>query len=357
MDFLLIKEYFLISFVLTIIFSLIFDSLIGDPHFNYHPVNLIGKLLIFIKEKKRSTMPRGEKAYGIFLLIISIIIVWIPLFLIQILTWWIATSLNFTSFNSFPLVEIILYSAISGFILKWSFALKNLKDVSAPITDALSLEKLDDARFHLSYIVRRDTESLDKTHIISATVECISESSTDGITSVFWFYLAGNAIGVLVYHLINPFILWLFLGIPFAYMYRTINTADSIVGYKDPEYINLGWFSARMDDMANYIPARLTAIFMLLAGALYKKNVKNAVNVLKKERNALESLNAGWTMGAMAGLLEVQLEKVGKYKLGQSKKQLAIEDIRSSFKIIKITSLMFIISLTIISIIIIYLII
>ncbi|MHA1689584.1 MAG: adenosylcobinamide-phosphate synthase CbiB, partial [Promethearchaeota archaeon] len=249
--------------------------------------------------------------------------------------------------KGYPLFNIILYSIFSSFIFKWSFALKNLGDVSKPIIQGLKNGDLPSARHHLSFIVRRDTTSLDKTHIISATVECIAESSTDGITSVFWFYLIGNILAALMVKILHVSSAWLLLlGISFAYMYRMINTADSIVGYKNPIFRNIGWFSARMDDIANFIPARLTAFFMLCAGLLLKKDVKNAIRVLRKEHKSLESMNAGWTMGAMAGLLGVQLEKIGSYILGTPKKALEISDIEDSYKIIKLTSLIFILSLT-----------
>ena len=140
---------------------------------------------------------------------------------------------------------------------------------------------------------------------------------------------------------ISNVILWLFLGIPFAYIYRIINTADSIVGFKDVEHINIGWFSARMDDLANYIPTRLSTVFMLISGKILDKDVKNAVKILKSDRNITESINAGWTMSTIAGLLNVQLEKIGKYKLGVSNRLLESNDILTAFAIYKYTVLLF----------------
>lgn len=355
MEFILIKVFFPIILLITLFFSVLIDYMIGDPHLKLHPVNLIGKLLIFLKNKIKSQNAVKQKLLGIFVLIFSIILIWLPLFLIQFVVWWLLLNMEFTITSPLPLIEILLYSLINGFILKWSFALRNLWDVSEPIVNALRQENIEEARAYLSYIVRRDTNALDKPFIISATVECIAESSTDAFTSVIWFYLLGNFFGFLIYHFFNNSIIWLFLGIPFAYLYRVINTADSIVGYKNPEYINIGWFSARMDDLANYIPTRLTTFFMLFAGWLIKKDVGNAVRVLKKERNSLESINAGWTIGTMAGLLGIQLEKKGKYQLGVEKKAIKVTDIEIAYKIVRIASLIFIISLTFLCIYLLYL--
>ncbi|MHA1804402.1 MAG: cobalamin biosynthesis protein [Promethearchaeota archaeon] len=358
MNFLVLNIYFPLITLLTVLFALLIDGIIGDPHVKYHPVNLMGNLFILFKNLVMKVQnPLLQKLFGSVILIISIAIVWIPLFLIQIGSWWIVNNNFFLSWKEYTLYNIIIYSLISAFVFKWSFALKNLGDVSKPIIQGIKNEDLPSARHHLSFIVRRDTTSLDKVHIISATVECIAESSTDSITSVFWFYLIGNIFAALMVKIFHVSSAWLLLlGLPLAYMYRMINTADSIVGYKNPKFRNIGWFSARMDDIANYIPARLTAFFILCAGFLLRKDIKNALRVLKNERNSLESVNAGWTMGAMAGLLGVQLEKIGKYVLGTPKKSLEISDIEESYKIIKLTSYMFILFLTIVCYFVLYLI-
>ncbi len=233
-----------------------------------------------------------------------------------------------------------------GFILKWSFAVKNLGDVTLPISEALKQNNLEKARTELSLIVRRETKELEKKHILSATIECIAESSTDAVTSVFWFYLMGNLLGIIIFTYFHIHFMWLFLGIPFAYAFRIINTADSIVGYKDLENINIGWFSARMDDFSNYFPTRLTVIFMLFAGLLMKKKVKNAWKILKLEKSNTESVNAGWTMSTMAGLLNIQLEKIGYYKLGIPNKTLEPYDINTAYKLIRLTVILFILTIS-----------
>ena len=356
MDFSLYINHFVIITVLTIFFSLMIDFILGDPHFKYHPVNIIGKTINWLRHKFRTGKKKMDKLLGVFLLIFVILIFFIPLCLFQIFFWWIWSIWDPSGWQVLNIINLLVFTLVMGFILKWSFAVKNLGDTTIAIGDALKQDDLEKARSDLSLIVRRETESLEKPHIISATVECIAESSTDAITSVFWFYLMGNLLGIIIFTYFHPHILWLFLGIPSAYIFRIINTADSIVGYKDSENIDIGWFSARMDDFSNYFPTRITVIFMLLAGKILKKDVKNAWNVLKSDRNQTESVNAGWTMGTMAGLLNVQLEKIGNYKLGISNKALKPEDIKTAFRIIQITALLFIFILSIIIILTIFLI-
>ncbi|MFX1238840.1 MAG: adenosylcobinamide-phosphate synthase CbiB [Promethearchaeota archaeon] len=332
----------------TLLFAFLIDLLIGDPKTRYHPVMLIGKTISFFKRKLKTNKPRLDKFLGVFLLICVIIIFLLPILLLQVFIWDFFYEIFIKEWQISSFTVILLYSFVMGFLLKWSFALKSLGQATLAIGRSLADENLDNARSQLSLIVRRDTQEIKESHIISAAVECVAESSTDAVTSVIWFYLVGSFIGILIFVFIYDNIYFLLIGIPSAYIFRIINTADSIVGYKDEDNINIGWFSARMDDMSNYIPTRLTVLIMLITGKLLRKDVKNAVEILKSQRNSLESINAGWTMGAMAGLLGIQLEKIGKYKLGFQKHELKIKDIRSSFRIVVLTTIMFSIILSVV---------
>ena len=342
MDLGLYYDYCIVIMILTICFSLLIDTIMGDPHFKYHPVNMIGNTINWLKHKLRTSKAKLDKFMGVLLLILVIIMFCIPLVLLQIFLWWIWNSWDITKWNVINFLDLLILTAIMGLILKWTYAIKNLGDSTLPISTSLKCGDLEKAKSALSLIVRRDTEKLEEPHIISATVECIAESSTDAITSVFWFYLMGNLIGIIIFTYLNHNILWLFLGIPFAYIFRIINTADSIVGYKDQENINIGWFSARMDDFSNYLPTRLTVLFMLLAGKILKKDVRTAWNVLKSDKNITESVNAGWTISTMAGLLNVRLEKIGYYKLGVPNRALEPNDIKSAIRIIQVAVILFI---------------
>jgi len=344
MNFTLYSDYFILINCLIILFSIIIDLIIGDSHFKNHPVMHIGNTISWLKSKLRTGKKKLDKVLGIILLILAILTFCIPIYLFQVIFWRFLNVWIMSDWVIPNLINILTFSALMGFILKWSFAVKNLGDVTLPIGEALKQNNLEKARTELSLIVRRETKELEKKHILSATIECIAESSTDAVTSVFWFYLMGNLLGIIIFTYFHIHFMWLFLGIPFAYAYRIINTADSIVGYKDLENINIGWFSARMDDFSNYFPTRLTVIFMLFAGLLMKKKVKNAWKILKLEKNNTESVNAGWTMSTMAGLLNIQLEKIGYYKLGIPNKTLEPYDINTAYKLIRLTVILFILT-------------
>lgn len=334
-------NYFIIIILLTLFFALILDLIIGDFKSKYHPVNIIGLTINWLKMKIKTGKPKLDKILGIILLLLVILIFCVPILFLQIIIWEVWNIFAPKNVLIIDILMIFILSILMGFLLKWSLAVKSLGDATLPIQKALSNNNLNQARSHLSFIVRRDCENLNRSYIISATVECIAESITDAITSVIWFYLMGNLFGILIYNFISNYHLWLFLGIPFAYVFRIINTADSIVGYKDQEHKNIGWFSARMDDISNFIPTRLTTLFMFLAGKIMKKNTNNAWNILKSDRTNTESINAGWTMGTMAGLLNVQLEKIGNYKLGIPNRSLVPNDIKIAYRIFQITVFFF----------------
>ncbi|MFX1258948.1 MAG: cobalamin biosynthesis protein [Promethearchaeota archaeon] len=354
MDLSLLIDHFILIIILTIVFSVLIDFIVGDPHFKYHPVMLIGMTINWLKSKFRTGKSKLDKFLGILLLLFVILIFCIPLFLFQISFWWIWNIWNPIGWKNPDLISLLIFTLGMGFILKWAFAVKNLGDSTRPIGEALKRGDLETARSYLSSIVRRELKTLDESHIISATVECIAESSTDAVISVFWFYLMGSLIGGLIFTFFHSHFFWLLLGIPAAYIFRIINTADSVVGYKDPEHINIGWFSAKMDDFSNYIPTRLTVLFMLVAGKIMRKDVRNAWKILKSDKNITESVNAGWTMSTMAGLLKVQLEKIGNYKLGVSIRPLSPDDIKTALNIIKLTIYLFILIISTIIILIIF---
>jgi adenosylcobinamide-phosphate synthase len=178
----------------------------------------------------------------------------------------------------------------------------------------------DKARQLLPYIVRRNPTELNERQIISAAVESIAESTTDGITSPFFFFAL--------------------FGVPGAFAFRVINTLDSVVGYKDSENVNIGWFSAKMDTITNYIPARLTAILMVVSAMLLGENWRSSWRILQRDKNKTASLNAGWTISAMAGALNTQLEKQGYYALGDGE-DISPADIRQALRIMELTVVLF----------------
>lgn len=353
MDLLLIREVFIIFICLTAIWAIVIDLIMGDPNFKFHPVMLIGESISYFKTKLRTGKSKVDKWNG-FLIIFLVVAIFCSISIgLQIGIWKLWKFQNLDPNYRPKFWELSIITFLMGFLLKWSFAIKNLGDVTKPIQKYLENEKLEQAQEKLSWIVRRNTKVLDEQHVISASVEVIAESSTDAVTSVFWFYFTGSLIGYLLSLLTNT-AFFLFLPIGFAYLYRIINTGDSVVGYKDEENINIGWFSAKADDIANFVPTRLTVFCMFIMGFLMKLNTQNAKIILKRDANSLESVNAGWTMGLMAGLLDVQLEKLGSYTLGDKNRELKPADINLSYKCTRLSMILFIALLGSISVLIIW---
>jgi adenosylcobinamide-phosphate synthase len=290
------------------IFALAFliDIVLGEIPDRIHPTVGIGKVIGYLRPKLKNKNPKIEKANGVLLLITVALLASLPVFLGL---WAIRFYLG-----SIP------YIIVGAILFKSTFAIKCMRRYTVPIAKALKANDLDGARKFLPYIVRRDPNSLNERQIISAAVESIAESTTDGITGPFFFFA--------------------FLGVPGAFIYRVINTLDSMVAYKTKELINIGWFTAKMDTAANYIPARLTGLLMVIAAGIVGENAKESWRILKRDRNTTASPNAGYTIGAMAGALETQLSKSGHYTLGDEG-PITPDDIFKALRIMEVTALLF----------------
>jgi adenosylcobinamide-phosphate synthase len=176
------------------------------------------------------------------------------------------------------------------------------------VQHALEGQKLTEARRLLSWhLVSRDTSQLNESQISAAAIESIAENTSDGMIAPLFFYVLG--------------------GLPAAFAYRFANTVDSILGYHDTEYEWLGKFPARFDDMLNFVPARLTGLFIVLSAPFYRASLTKAWNIMWRDSRKTASPNAGIPMSAMAGALGVELEKVDHYRLGQSLRSPSVHDL------------------------------
>lgn len=272
-----------------LIFALAFfiDVVFGEIPDNVHPTVWMGKVIAWLKPKAKNKNPKIGKATGVLLCLGAVTLFSVPVYL---LLWGI---------RQVPVLGWLLYVVVAAVLLKTTIAIKCMRTYTVPIAEALKIHDLGTARKWLHYIVRRDPNKLDERHTLSAAVESIAESTTDGITSPFFFFAL--------------------FGVPGAFAFRVINTLDSMVGYKDPVNINIGWFSAKMDTITNYLPARLTAVLMVVSAGLLGANWRNSWRILQRDKAKTASPNAGWTISAMAGALNVQLEKEGCYALGDGK--------------------------------------
>jgi adenosylcobinamide-phosphate synthase len=296
----------LIDSVLIFTIAFLIDLIIGEYPDRIHPTIGIGKIIIYLKKKAKHADPHVEKANGVFMALIIILVIALP---VGALLWWLRLS-----FGSIP------YIIIGAILFKATFAIRGMGQYTKPIAKALKNNDMTEARKWLPYIVRRDPNSLNERQTISAAVESIAESTTDGITAPFFFFAI--------------------FGVPGAFAYRVINTLDSMVGYKNAEYRNIGWFSAKMDTITNYIPSRLTAYLMVVAAMLLGKNWHESWRILQRDKHKTASPNAGYTISAMAGALNVQLEKQGCYKLGDDH-GISHEDINKALRIMTLTAALF----------------
>ena len=298
---------------ITIIgFAIMLDLIFGDPKNRYHPTawigNFIGNLVPLFKNENVNL----EKFGGILIVLISTAVVGILL---------IALNLKLESIIENEFVNIIVIIVISAILLKTTMAIRGMEKHALAVTNALENNDIDEARVNLAMITKRKTKNLDKNHILSGVLESISENTVDGITGpMFYFAL---------------------FGLPGAFVYRVINTIDSMIGYKTEMFKNLGWFGANCDNVLNYIPSRLTAMTMVLGAMLLRHDWKNCYEIFKRDGKKTDSPNAGYPMAALAGALGTKLEKIEHYSLGTDIQEITSKKVKDAIALMKITSLLF----------------
>ena len=293
-------------------FAIMLDLIFGDPKNRYHPTawvgNFIGNLVPLFKNENANL----EKFGGILIVLISTAVVGILL---------IALNLKLDSIIGNELVNMIVIIVISAILLKTTMAIKGMEKYALAVTNALENDDIDEARVNLAMITKRKTKNLDKNHILSGVLESISENTVDGITGpMFYFAL---------------------FGLPGAFIYRVINTIDSMIGYKTEMFKNLGWFGANCDNILNYIPSRLTAMTMVLGAMLLRYDWKNCYEIFKRDGKKTDSPNAGYPMAALAGALGTKLEKIEHYSLGTNIQEITSKKVKDAITLMKITSLLF----------------
>lgn len=300
----------LITLVMVIAYLL--DLIIGDPYSFPHPVRFIGNLIRFTEGKiRRIFKSKNQLKIGGFLL-------------------WTVT-VGFTALVTGLILNLlcinnVFYVVIASIILYTTLSTKCLADEAKKIYEVLKTGDIEKSRKQLSYIVGRDTTSLSENEIIRATVETVAENTVDGIISPMMYGFIGGPI--------------------LAMAYKAINTLDSMVGYKNEKYGDIGFASAKIDDIANFIPARITPFFMMIASFVLGFNSKKSIKIAMRDRKKHKSPNCAYAEGAVAGALEVQLggtnmyfgEKVYKPTIGDKDRELEAEDILRTNKIMYLTS-------------------
>ena len=251
------------------------DLLVGDPHSIPHPVVGIGKLISFLEKGLRRMFPKtdgGEiAAGGVLWVLVAVICTALP------------AGILFLCHRISPWLRLTVESIMCWQIL----ATKALKDESMKVYTALESGDLEKSRHAVSMIVGRDTARLDDAGVTRAAVETVAENTSDGVVAPMLFLALGGA--------------------PLGFFYKAVNTMDSMLGYVEPPYKNIGLIPAKMDDAANFLPSRLSALLMIAAGFLLGLDGKNGWRIFRRDRFNHASPNSAQTESVCAGLLGVRL--------------------------------------------------
>ena len=297
--------------VVIVGFALLLDFLVGDPKTKYHPTAWIGKLISSLVPFTKSNSAKRELIGGILLVSVIVITVCTSLVVLDI-----GISLLTIDF-----VSLIVSIAIGSILLKTTIAIRGMQKHALAVVDAVEEGDLDSARNHLSMILKMDTKNLDKNHILSGVLESVSENTVDGVTGPLFYYAI--------------------FGLPGAFVYRAINTIDSMVGYKTTLFKNVGWFGAKCDTILNYVPSRLTGLVMILGALILGYNWKESLYIMRRDSRKLESLNAGFPMAALAGALGTRLEKMNHYTIGNGDIEFTKSHVISAVTLMKVSSILF----------------
>ncbi len=291
--------------VIILIAAIALDLAFGEYPTRLHPTVWVGRVITFFKPRLKDASVAREYVKGCVFALTIIVVVFI-------VTHYIIASVS--------LIDMLLATILSVLIFKSTFAIRSMEEHAKAVID--SIDDIALARQMLAKIVGRDTSKLDREHILSAVIESVGESIVDGINSPFFYYAL--------------------YGVPLASAYRVINTLDSMLGYRDPYHRYIGYCSARLDTVVNYIPARLTALTIVIAAMLLRLDWANALRVMLRDRHNTPSRNSGYPMSALAGALRIRLEKIGYYALGDAYESIDIKHYIYSIRVMRLSTLLFI---------------
>ena len=298
------KEIFL-----SLLLGFLLDCLLGDPHNIPHPVVAIGKLISGLEKLLRRIFPKtraGEMTAGGILWVITVGV-----------SFCVPLGLLYLGGLVSPWLRLAL-----GSVMCWQvLAAKSLKTESMKVYTALKTGTIEQARYAVSMIVGRDTAALDEKAVARAAVETVAENCSDGVIAPMLYFALGGA--------------------PLAFAYKAVNTMDSMLGYVEMPYKNIGCIPAKLDDVFNYIPARLSGLAMLLAGGILGLNFQNGWKIFKRDRYNHASPNSAQTESVCAGLLGLRLAGDAYYHgvlhkkkyIGDALREITPEDIPLSCKL------------------------
>ncbi|WP_101474790.1 MULTISPECIES: adenosylcobinamide-phosphate synthase CbiB [Fusobacterium] len=300
------------NFLIKYSIAYILDLILGDPHWFPHPVRFIGKLITMLEGLLYRF--KCKKFTGGVLAVLTIAITFIV---------------------SFILAKISVVLEI--FFLYTTLATKSLASEGFRVCKILVEGDMEKAKKELSYLVSRDTENMNVVQITRSVLETISENSVDGVIAPMFFAFLGSLFSID----------GVSLALPFAMGYKAINTLDSMVGYKNEKYMNFGTVSARIDDIANFIPARLSGgLIIPIAAFILRYDYKSAWRIFFRDRLNHSSPNSGNSEAAFAGALGVQFGGKTSYfgkihnkpTIGDKLKNFGIPDVKKGIRLLYVTS-------------------
>lgn len=300
--------------LLALVLGFGIDLIVGDPHSIPHPVIFIGKLIAAVEKLVRRIFPKtrtGENvAGGVLWLVVVTVSTAVPALLL-----WLCYR-----------TSVWLGLALESIMCWQILATKSLKDESMKVYRALQSGDIEKSRYAVSMIVGRDTDRLDDKGVARAAVETVAENTSDGIVAPLIFLAIGGA--------------------PLGFFYKAVNTMDSMLGYVEMPYKNIGLVPAKMDDVMNYLPARLSALVMLVAGWFLRLDTKNGWKIFKRDRYNHASPNSAQTESVCAGLLGLRLAGDAWYHgqlhkkkyIGDAVREIEYEDIPRSCRLLYVTA-------------------
>ncbi|MHC1781176.1 MAG: adenosylcobinamide-phosphate synthase CbiB [Anaerolineaceae bacterium] len=292
---------FMLTSLIALLTALLIDRFLGDPPNRFHPVVAMGSFIRLSARKPHAGSPFLQFLRGLGLILLGGLIFALP---------WVFLT---------PLIHRLpfwLSGVLLGLLLKPVFSIRRLLEAGMEVHTALANGDLPEARRLVSWhLVSRDTSRLSAGQAASATIESLAENLTDSF--------------------IAPVLAFVLGGLPLAWLYRFVNTADAMIGYRSPQYEYLGKFAARLDDILNWLPARLSALILATAAGLSRLDAGNAWRVALHQHGRTASPNAGWSMAAAAGALRVRLEKVDTYRLDGGDDFPGLEDIPGALRLVR----------------------
>ena len=310
--------------VIKIWIAYVLDLIFGDPQNIIHPVQIIGKMINIVEKSLLGKKYKSDRKYKFFAgMILNITVI--------SLTYGITYLIRRTSENSIILTVAEIY------LMYTIFSINSLAREGNRVYNILKEGNIERARKDLSYLVSRDTGTMDEKMIIRSTMETISENTVDGIVAPMLYMFLG--------------------GLPLSMTYKAINTFDSMVGYKNEKYMDFGKFSAKLDDVANFIPARITGILIVIGSIILGYDYKNSLKIFIRDRKNHSSPNSGHAEAGVAGALGVQFggrvsyfgKEVDKPVIGDKIKDFELEDIKKNIKIMYAASFLSLVVFSVIS--------